>query len=1082
MPLPPNLFSVADDADWLDAPPLRPADAPFALHLLGVPEFRHCGSPVAIARTQTRALLFRLGTSAEPTPRSELAALFWPETDDATARQNLRRLLSLARSELPDPDALAATSEAVSLNPRLVWSDARVIEELQHVDALDAWQTIADLYRGSFLSGFFLRNNASFELWQTSMAERLRTRGLNALARLIDHSTARGDYEQAVQYARRYLEIDSVAETIHRHLITLYARLGERDLALRQFGECTLILERELGVEPLPETRAACNLARQNRTLPFFLSAPPAACQVLPSLELPLVGREAALRQLTAAFGRHKHGGLLLLTGESGIGKSRLLQVFLAQQSARVLTGNCHAGSELLAYHPVVDAFRQAAGAELGRGVDEVWLAEAEQLLPELRTLFPRLPARKAAHVERVQARLFEALVQLLLGLAARQQVILCLEDIHWADSASIAWLHYALTRLRGRGVCVIATSALPLTENVGALLRDLDRGGQTHEIRLGSLAPADVLSILHAVKAPQPQDAATAARIHAAAGGNTFFVLELIRELRRQGLLDCAPDPLPVPQTIHNVIERRLSDLNAKARQVLEAAAVLNPELDFEVLRATTGRDDQEVSDGVDQLAEHQLLLLNEKGASFHHSIVQATVYAGLNPWRRRLLHKRAAEALVRLGRQRGRYLHAAVAAHFAAAGNEQIALYYYCKAAQAALSHASARMAVEYAQHGLRLAGAATVRQLVADLWEVLGDGLAMLGQLNDALEAYAGALARLAPAETLQTAGLIAKRANTLVLQGLHADAAAAVRTALAQLELLADGKAADALAPDWWSVWLDLHLEQARMYVLQPRRAKLPELLQILAPLVARHGELRQQHALARIVKRSELWRSGFDADEDAVEGRRQALSAALSSGFPRETAEARVEYGFGLLLARRLPEAREVLSAAIEETQALGMVVLQLKATAHLLIVYRFQEDVAHSSALHRPALELAQVVGSPIYLGMVKAEQAWALLRQGDRAEAAGAVEAALRAWQHQEFPMRWLALWVLLALQTELGALGEAAQTARLILDAYQSPPPTEAAVALTRALDAWAAEDAVGARRELQSALQTAYCHHYL
>lgn len=279
-------ISIAIDAH-------SPQATPLALHLLGAPKISCLGRAIHLLRSQTRALLYRLGAKLEPIPRDELIALFWSEMDDNTARQNLHRLLSLVRYDLPAPDALVTTSASVQLDPRLVWSDSHMIEELTHVETVDGWLVTVDLYSGPFLSDFSLRENAEYEHWQRSTMERLRDHCLAALDKLINHYSVARDYQQAVKYARRYLEINGVAETVHCQLINLYSRLGQRDLALRQFEECVLVLERELGVDPLPATRAAYLNALHNRVSAGCVNPAPAPSDhQRPTLEVPLSGRD----------------------------------------------------------------------------------------------------------------------------------------------------------------------------------------------------------------------------------------------------------------------------------------------------------------------------------------------------------------------------------------------------------------------------------------------------------------------------------------------------------------------------------------------------------------------------------------------------------------------------------------------------------------------------------------------------------------------------------------------------------------------------------------------------------------------
>ena len=150
------------------------------------------------------------------------------------------------------------------------------------------------LYDGPFLSGFDLPHNPEFDSWLTIQQGKYEGGYLAALKDLIQSKSANQDYAAAIDFAQRYLAIDELAEDIHQHLIRLYAANGDRGAAMRQFEACTLILERELGVEPLPETRKTYDEARSGKTSfqPVLKIKP--SWTVLPSLDLPLIGREKA--------------------------------------------------------------------------------------------------------------------------------------------------------------------------------------------------------------------------------------------------------------------------------------------------------------------------------------------------------------------------------------------------------------------------------------------------------------------------------------------------------------------------------------------------------------------------------------------------------------------------------------------------------------------------------------------------------------------------------------------------------------------------------------------------------------------
>src|SRR6266436_1732542 len=304
-------------------------------------------APLALPTRKTQALLAYLALPlGQAHSRDKLATLLWGDMPDAQARGNLRHALSRIRKALPASAraGMILDGPSVALDPSVVDVDVAQFERLVADGRPPALEQIASLYRGDLLAGLALAERP-FEEWLTSERERLHELAMQGLGRLLTHQQRAGAAEPAVQTGLRLLALDPLQEPVHRALMRLYARLGRREAALRQYQLCVDAVKRELRTSPEAETNQLYQeILRSRSSRPDratvaaggdpapgptadLLSAAVAALPEAPApTNLPaptseLIGRAAALTEVTELLGIHR---LVTLIGAGGIGKTRL--------------------------------------------------------------------------------------------------------------------------------------------------------------------------------------------------------------------------------------------------------------------------------------------------------------------------------------------------------------------------------------------------------------------------------------------------------------------------------------------------------------------------------------------------------------------------------------------------------------------------------------------------------------------------------------------------------------------------------------------------------------------------------------
>jgi DNA-binding SARP family transcriptional activator/Tfp pilus assembly protein PilF len=681
------------------------------IRVLGPLEVVADGQPLLVDTRKALAILVLLAVEGRPFARDELAAMLWPESDDALARGALRRTLSVLRTAL-DGRWLVSDRSSVALQdgPDV---DLRSLEAAVDSGDRARLEDAARSARGPFLSGFTLRDSPEFDDWRATRAVAAERTLAAALEHVAASAEASGDLAAAVATAQRQVELDPLDEPAQRRLIGLLARSGDRSGAIRQYRALVSLLERELGVAPLSETTDLYESVRDGRIGDGASSGPGVSAPRTPSatrtpsargsaspnelavaskaLRLPMVGRDGSLGAVLAA---HRDavpdGRIVLIAGEAGIGKSRLTEELLASAAAagaRVLSARAFPSEDTIPYAPIVELIRsglhRADAAATLSTLERPTLTELARLVPLPADLAEAVPVADANSGEQpaARARLLEAISTALATLVAGPLPgILAIEDVQWLDDASAEALTYLARRLDRRSLLLVETyRPEDLDDRAAAVVAALGDLPHATLITLRRLGRDDV-ALLVAAAAETGAGLMDVDRLAEESEGLPLYVVEAMA---------AGPEALGEgpPRGVRALLRERLASVGEAATQILSAAAVIGRSFDVPTVRVASGRSDDETVAALEELVQRGIVREVQAGRGdgfdFAHARLREAAYERTSLARRRLLHRRVAEGLRAepTGRDDPRRL-AMIAGHLRAAGLDAEAADAYRRA----------------------------------------------------------------------------------------------------------------------------------------------------------------------------------------------------------------------------------------------------------------------------------------------------------------------------------------------------------------------------------------------------------------
>ncbi len=754
------------------------------------------GRPLGPFRTtKVQALLIYLLVEAIADPallhrREALMELLWPGLPLKSAQDNLRQTLYQLRKTIPEQESgdgqspirlIVSNRLSVGLNPEYRLN-LDVAKFTQYLD-LGQLEEAAALYRGDFLANFYLPDSNEFEEWALAWRSELRRQALDALDVLTAARLEQGQFKQAQGFAQQQLAIDDLREGAFRQLMEALARSGQRSAALAQYERCRRRLEEDLGIVPAQETQALYRRIEADRLqAPIAVKPLKTGISKEPEKAPLFVARERELASLAATLeeARAGRGRLSFIIGGAGRGKTALASEFarraqIDQPELLIASGYCRgqAGFGDL-YVPFREALAQLTGDMASRSggtlvtsqqAQRLWAAmpltipllvtQSPDLVgslvpgpdlrhraatfagpdsPWFRQLNARLDAPQPQNLR--QDRLFSQVTTALQGIAAERPLLLILEDLHYADPASISLLFHLSLEVRECPILLLGTyrpeeivlggdgKKHPLANILGELKR---RHGDIW-LDLGRLAAAEERAFVDAFLDSEPNRLAEGFRaaLFGHTGGHPLFTVELLRAMQERGdlvrdedgrwLAGEVLDWHTLPAKVEGVIEQRLNRLDAGLQSSLAIASVEGETFTAEVVARVQKQDEGQLVRRLSREVEKQHRLVQAESLAwagtqrlsryrFRHQLFQQYLYQGLDEIERAYMHEDVGRALEGLYGTEAEQAAARLAWHFEQAGRADQAVAYRIQAARQAAHLGAHDQVIEHCRRGLAL-----------------------------------------------------------------------------------------------------------------------------------------------------------------------------------------------------------------------------------------------------------------------------------------------------------------------------------------------------------------------------------------
>ncbi len=641
--------------------------------LLQAPEVFKDNERIVFPFKKAEALFYYLIVNGQAS-RDELVDLLWGETDEETARKNLRHSIYMIRKAFNEEIVISPHKSMVMLNTEIhMETDLRKF--------LNDEGDFVEAYKGEFLKGFLVKDGEKYEEWVFRSRDKYRDLYVSKLYARLEKCSADGDSGRLEHYAKLLINEDPMDERPYRMLIDSYAKLRAYHKAEELYRRLKQLLRQELGVAPDNKTQKLYKDKIESRSQED---------RKRESSRVFFYGRSRELdimREQYEGFIAQNNCKSILISGEAGIGKTRLKERFFEgvdEGGLYTIKSSCYQAEEDYPLKPWNQVFSTLAEIIKNDGIEipRLWKNIIVRLFP---AFDPDIEAAAYTLVERsddVKYKVLEeAVLEVLKRVCRKRKLILAFEDIHWMDATSIRLTSFILRGLGGRGILLVATCRNSYEKRVEQFVSSMVKEGLMEKLVLSRFTRDEVEEFIDGLLPEQQLTGSTRKRIYEETEGNAFFLIELLNTVKEKGSIG------EISGKAQDILKSRIIDISEEGMKLLNIASMFFDRVELDMLVTISGRNELELLDALEELQGKYILIEieNREAISFEftHNKLREFIYGLQSISRRRILHNRIGQALEKklTGGFQDRFLYPSLIYHFSNGGNKLSALNYRIK-----------------------------------------------------------------------------------------------------------------------------------------------------------------------------------------------------------------------------------------------------------------------------------------------------------------------------------------------------------------------------------------------------------------